>query len=277
MTADTSASPGALLRCIREHRGLLYQITQREVVGRYKGSLLGIGWSLLNPLLMLAVFTFVFSVVFQARWGVGAAGEQEGRGVFALVLFIGLMIHSLFAEVLTRSPLLVTGNVNYVKKVIFPLQILPVSALLTALFHFAISLLVWLAGHLLVLGLPHWTAVYLPLVLLPLLLLSLGVAFVLASLGVFLRDIAQTMGLVATVLLFLSPIFFPLERMPESYQPLLLVNPLTFIIQQARDVLVWGRMPDLQGLAIYAALASLVLVSGFAWFQKTRKGFADVL
>lgn len=277
MTADTSASPAALLRCIREHRGLLYQITQREVVGRYRGSLLGIGWSLLNPLLMLAVFTFVFSVVFQARWGVGEAGVEEGRGVFALVLFIGLMIHSLFAEVLTRSPLLVTGNVNYVKKVIFPLQILPVSALLTALFHFAVSLLVWLAGHLLVMGVPHWTVICLPLVLLPLLLLSLGVAFVLASLGVFLRDIAQTMGLVATVLMFLSPIFFPLERMPESYQPLLLANPLTFIIQQAREVLVWGRMPDLQGLAIYAALASLVLAGGFAWFQKTRKGFADVL
>ena len=277
MTVDTSASPGALLRAIHQHRSLLYQISQREVVGRYKGSLLGIGWSLLNPLLMLAVFTFVFSVVFQARWGVGLPGQEESRGVFALVLFIGLMVHGLFAEILTRSPQLVTGNVNYVKKVIFPLEILPVSALLTALFHFCVSLLVWLVGYVLLLGLPPLTAIYLPLVIAPLLVLSLGVAFVLASLGVFLRDIAHTMGLLASVLLFLSPIFFPLERMPASYQPLLLANPLTFIIQQARDVLIWGRQPDLAGLATYALVSLALLLAGFAWFQKTRKGFADVL
>jgi len=267
----------ALLRSFFSHSSLIVQITKREVVGRYRGSLIGIGWSFLNPLLMLAVFTFVFSVVFQAKWGVALEGEEEGKGVFAVVLFVGLIVHALFAEILTRSPALILGNVNYVKKVIFPLEILPITAVLSALFHTAISLVVWLAAHLLLIGVPGWQIVFLPLVLLPLVVLSLGVAYILASLGVFLRDIGQTMGILATVLLFLSPVFFPIDRLPEQYQPLFLANPLTFIIQQAREVLIWRGEPDFSGLLIYTGIASLVLLVGFAWFQKTRKGFADVL
>lgn len=267
----------ALLRSFFGHSSLIVQITKREVVGRYRGSLIGIGWSFLNPLLMLAVFTFVFSVVFQAKWGVALEGEEEGKGVFAVVLFVGLIVHALFAEILTRSPALILGNVNYVKKVIFPLEILPITAVLSALFHTAISLVVWLAAHCLLIGVPGWQIVFLPLVLLPLVVLSLGVAYILASLGVFLRDIGQTMGILATVLLFLSPVFFPIDRLPEQYQPLFLANPLTFIIQQAREVLIWRGEPDFSGLLIYTGIASLVLLVGFAWFQKTRKGFADVL
>lgn len=267
----------ALLRSFLGYRALIAQITKREVVGRYRGSLIGIGWSFLNPLLMLAVFTFVFSVVFQAKWGVALEGEEEGKGVFAVVLFVGLIVHALFAEILTRSPALILGNVNYVKKVIFPLEILPITAVLSALFHAAISMVVWLAAHCLLIGLPGWQIVFLPLVLLPLLVLSLGVAYILASLGVFLRDIGQTMGILATVLLFLSPVFFPIERLPEQYQPLFLANPLTFIIQQAREVLIWRGVPDFMGLLVYTGIAMVVLLVGFAWFQKTRKGFADVL
>lgn len=275
--APQPASPLALVRSCAKHRNLILQITRREVVGRYRGSVIGLGWSFLNPLLMLAVFTFVFSVVFQAKWGVEMAGQSEGKGMFAIVLFIGLIVHALFAEVLTRSPALVVGNVNYVKKVIFPLEILPVSAVISALFHAVISIVVWLIAHLLIAGIPGWQVIFLPLVLLPLLVLALGVSYILASLGVFLRDIAQTMGILATVLLFMSPVFFPVERLPEQYQPFFLLNPLTFIIEQARDVLIWHKLPDFAGLSVYMLCALAVLVVGFAWFQKTRKGFADVL
>lgn len=238
---------------------------------------MGIGWSFLNPLLMLAVFTFVFSVVFKAKWGVSMGGEEEGKGVFAVILFVGLIIHTLFSEILTRSPSLIVGNVNYVKKVIFPLEILPITAVLSALFHMAISLLVWLFAYLLLIGLPGWQIVFLPLVALPLLVLSIGVSYILASLGVFLRDIGQTMGILATVLLFLSPVFFPIEHLPEQYRPLFLANPLTFIIQQSREVLIWKHVPDFMGLLFYTLVATVVLLVGFAWFQKSRKGFSDVL
>lgn len=275
--APQPASPLALAGTCARHRNLILQITRREVVGRYRGSVIGLGWSFLNPLLMLAVFTFVFSVVFQAKWGVEMEGQSEGKGMFAIVLFIGLIVHALFAEVLTRSPALIVGNVNYVKKVIFPLEILPVSAVISALFHAVISIVVWLIAHLLIAGLPGWQVVFLPLVLLPLLVLALGVSYILASLGVFLRDIAQTMGILATVLLFMSPVFFPVERLPEQYQPFFLLNPLTFIIEQARDVLIWHKLPDFVGLSIYTLCALALLCVGFAWFQKTRKGFADVL
>lgn len=275
--APQPASPAALARSCWRHRGLIAEITRREVVGRYRGSVMGLGWSFLNPVLMLAVFTFVFSVIFQAKWGVEMEGQSEGKGVFAVVLFIGLIVHALFAEVLTRSPALIVNNVNYVKKVIFPLEILPVSAVISALFHTVISVLVWFIAHFLIIGVPGWQVVFLPLVLFPLLVLSLGISFILASLGVFLRDIAQTMGIIATVLLFLSPIFFPIERLPEQYQPLFLLNPLTFIIEQARDVLIWRRLPDFMGLSVYMLCTIAFLFIGFAWFQKTRKGFADVL
>lgn len=275
--APQPASLLALLRSAIANRALITQITKREVVGRYRGSVIGLGWSFLNPLLMLAVFTFVFSVVFKAKWGVSMGGEEEGKGMFAVVLFVGLIVHALFAEILTRSPSLILGNVNYVKKVIFPLEILPITAVLSALFHTAISLLVWLAAHVLLIGVPGWQIIFLPLVLFPLVLLSIGVAYILASLGVFLRDISQTMGILATVLLFLSPVFFPIERLPEQYHSLFLANPLTFIIQQSREVLIWKHVPDFAGLLLYTAVASVVLLVGFAWFQKTRRGFADVL
>jgi len=226
---------------------------------------------------MLAVFTFVFSVVFQTKWNVDMAGKNQGQGLFAVVLFMGLILHGMLAEVLTRSPAVIVSNVNFVKKVIFPLEILPISIVFSAIFHAFVSIMVWLVAHLLLVGLPAWHIVFLPLVMLPLAVLALGVSFFLASLGVFMRDINQTMGILVTVLLFLSPIFFPVDRLPEPYQPLFILNPLTFIIEQARAVALWGQYPDFIGLAIYMAGALILLWGGFAWFQKTRVGFPDVL
>jgi lipopolysaccharide transport system permease protein len=249
-------------------------MTKREVVGRYKGSIMGLAWSFLNPVFMLVVYTFVFSVVFKARWGVGG---EETKTQFAVVLFVGMIVHGLFAEVLNRAPGLILSNANYVKKVVFPLEILPAISMVAALFHSLVSLLVLFIAFVIFNGYLHWTAVFAPLVLLPLVILTLGLAWVLASLGVFIRDIGQTIGIVTTVLLFLAPVFFPVTALPEEYRPLIMANPLTFIIEQARDVLIWGRLPDWLGLGIYTLVATAVAWAGYAWFQKTRKGFADVL
>jgi lipopolysaccharide transport system permease protein len=235
---------------------------------------LGISWSLLNPLLMLIIYTFVFSVVFKARWGVNTG---ESKTQFAIVLFVGMIVHGLFSEVINRAPALITSNVNFVKKVVFPLDILPSVAIGAALFHSLVSLGVLIVAFVLFNGYLNWTAIFIPLVLLPLIILTLGVAWMLASLGVFLRDLGQTTGIITTILLFFSPIFYPVTALPVRLRPWIMVNPLTFIIEQAREVLIWGHLPNWVGLGIYSIVALAVAWAGYAWFQKTRKGFADVL
>ncbi len=261
-----------LLPGLWQHRALVRQMVQREVVGRYRGSFLGLLWSFVTPVLMLSVYTFVFSVVFQARWG----GSGENRFEFALVLFAGLIVFNLFSECVARAPGLVLSNANYVKKVIFPLEILPWVSLGSALFHAAISIGVLVLSLGVALSLP-WTAVFLPLVLLPLVLLVMGLSWLLASLGVFVRDVSQFVGMVMTVLMFMSPIFYPASALPEAVRGWLFLNPLTFIIEQTRDVLIWGNQPNWSGLALYTLFALAMMQAGYFWFQKTRKGFADVL
>ncbi|MGE1175783.1 ABC transporter permease [Pseudomonas sp. BW7P1] len=259
------------------HRHLIYQMTKREVIGRYRGSVLGLLWSFLNPLMMLSVYTFVFAVVFKSRWGITPAGTEESKTMFAIMLFAGLIVHAVFAEVINRSPSVVLSNVNYVKKVVFPLEVLPIITLGAALFHGLISLTVLVLAYCIFQGMPHLTTLLVPVVMLPLLILTLGLAWVLASLGVYLQDVGQTTGIITTVMLFLSPVFFPLHSLPEQYQTLILLNPLTFIIEQMREVVIWGRLPDFMGLGVYLLIALLVAAAGYAWFQKTRSGFADVL
>ena len=272
--ARQPTSPLFLLRSFWRNRQLIAQMVKREVVGRYKGSVLGIAWSFFNPLLMLGIYTFVFSVVFKSRWGVS---NDETKTQFAIVLFVGMIVHGLFAEVINRAPTLITTNVNFVKKVVFPLDILPAVAIGAALFHYFISLGVLLIAFVLFNGYLNWTAIFLPLVLLPLIILTLGFAWMLASLGVFLRDLGQTTGIITMVLMFFSPIFYPVTALPVEMRPWIMANPLTFIIEQSREVLIWGHLPNSMGLSIYTLAATAVAWAGYAWFQKTRKGFADVL
>jgi lipopolysaccharide transport system permease protein len=266
-------SPVAMANSLWRHRELILQMTRREVLGRYKGSAMGLLWSFFNPVLMLTVYTFVFSVVFNARWSSGS----ESRIQFALVLFTGLIVHTLFADVLNRAPSLVLSNINFVKKVIFPLEILPIIAIGAALFHALISISVLLGAHLLFNGYLHWTILFLPFVLIPILILILGVAWILASLGVYLRDVGQLVGIFTSILLFLSPIFYPISALPEFLRPWMLINPLTFIIEQMRSVLIAGQPPNWQGLSLYLFGSMTFTSIGYFWFQKTRKGFADVL
>jgi lipopolysaccharide transport system permease protein len=272
--ANPPTSLTSLARSLWQHRELISQMTKREVVGRYRGSVMGLAWSFFNPILMLVVYTFVFSVIFKAKWGTGA---DESQTTFAIVLFVGMIVYGLFAEMANRAPNLILSNVNYVKKVIFPLEILPVISLGAALFHTLISLAVLLSTILLFNGSLAWTVIYFPLILTPLLLATLGVAWFLASIGVFVRDVGQTVGIFTTVLMFLSPVFFPITALPEKFQVWLLLNPLTFIIEQSRAVMIFGKQPDWVGLAIYSVASMAVAWAGYWWFQKTRKGFADVL
>lgn len=270
---DFSISPVGMCKSLWVNRSLIAALVVREVFGRYRGSFFGILWSFFHPLFMLAVYTFVFSVVFKARWGSGAGTKTE----FALVLFAGLIVFNLFAECFSRAPSLILSNVNFVKKVIFPLEILPVVALCGALFHAVISLLVWIGAYWLFYGFPYLTVLYIPMIFFPLCLFILGISWMLASLGVYLRDVSQLVGLLTTVLMFLSPIFYPITVLPESYRIFLLFNPLTPVIEQSRKVLYWGESPDWILLGCYLVVMLGIACLGFAWFQKTRKGFADVL
>ncbi|MCX5875932.1 MAG: ABC transporter permease [Deltaproteobacteria bacterium] len=266
-------SPRAMAGSLWHNRSLIWLLVVREVAGRYRGSILGILWSFFNPVFMLAVYTFVFSVVFKARWG----ASDESRAEFALILFAGLLVFNLFVECINRAPMLILANINYVKKVVFPLEILPWVAFGAALFHALVSLAVWLLFSFWVFGVPQVTLLFFPLVLVPLGLLVMGLSWFLAALGVFLRDVVQLVGVMTTVLLFLTPIFYPVSAIPERYRLFLHLNPLTFIVEQSRDLLIFGSGLAWGRLGLLTAFAFLVAWLGFAWFQKTRKGFADVL
>lgn len=256
---------------------IILQMIRREIVGRYKGSIIGVFWSFLTPILMLLVYTFVFSIVFQAKWVLDGSSISEPKSQFALVLFIGMIVHSLFAEAVNASTTLILSNVNFVKKVVFPLEVLPVIQVGVSLFMCCINLLVLFLA-LIFLGYQlYWTIVFIPMVLFPLLLLTLGFSWFLAALGVFVRDINQPVVILTTIMMFLAPVFFPMAAIPEEYRYLIMLNPLTFIIEQSRAVLIWGRYPDILGLSAYYLASIFVAWAGYAWFQKTRKGFADVI
>lgn len=272
---QASASPIKLIKSLFIHRDLIAELTTRDILGRYKGSFIGIGWSLVHPLILLSAYTLVFSQIFQVRWSPVAGNVSLYE--FALILFVGIILLGLFNEVMQRAPGLVIANANYVKRVVFPIEVLPVVSVGTALFHAAISFGVLIMASTFIQGTLHWTTLFLPLILLPYMLWILGVAWFLSSFGVFVRDIGQSVGAISTLLMFLSPVFYPVSAVPESFRALMMANPLTFVIEQSRGLLLWGETPDFYQLAWYSLAAAIFCWLGYAWFQKTRKGFADVL
>lgn len=266
-------SPFHLIRSLWKHRQLILDLAKRDALGKYKGSKLGVLWSFLTPVFMLTIYTFVFSEIFQTRWTTGSTSKTE----FAIVLFAGLIMFNFFAENVSRAPALIVSNLNFVKKIVFPLEILACVNLVSSLFHMFVSLLVLICFQLLVRGHLPITILLLPMVILPLAMLCLGIAWFLSAIGVFLRDVGQTIGIFVTGLMFLSPIFFPLSSIPLRWQPLAKLNPLVFPIEQARNVQIWGVIPNGAEWLIYASVATLTAWLGFVCFQKTRRGFADVL
>ncbi|MCX7897489.1 MAG: ABC transporter permease [Rhodocyclaceae bacterium] len=254
---------------------LCKQLLVREIAGRYRGSLLGMGWALLTPLAMLAVYVFVFGVVFQAHWR-SDGPAHDGLIEFSLALFAGLVVFNFFAEVMARAPSLIVSQPNFVKKTVFPLEILPLVATLATMFHALIGLVILLVATALAGKLSFWFLA-LPLVWAPLALLVLGMAWLLSSLGVFLRDLQLLITPALSALLFLSPVFYAMDRIPEGLRAWAWANPLAVAIESVRALLFGGPLPPAPVLVTHAALACVVAWCGLFWFAKTKKGFADVL
>ncbi|MBM7132353.1 ABC transporter permease [Dyella mobilis] len=248
-------------------------MSKRDVVGRYRGSFIGLLWSFFNPLLMLMIYTFVFGYIFKSHW----VGQTGGRISFAVILFAGLNINAMFAECANRAPTLIVENPNFVKKVVFPLETLSWSTLGSALFHLVVSTLVLLAISIFASGYIPWTVVLFPIVLLCFVPFLVGIMWLFASLGVYLRDLKQAVGIITTALMFLAPIMYPMSVIPLRYQHFVLLNPLTVIVEASQDVLVWGKLPNWGLLGGYLLCSCVFAWLAFAWFERTRKGFADVL
>lgn len=261
------------MKLIFENRNLLSIMVRRDVAGRYRGAMLGLIWSLINPLLMLLVFTFVFSVVFAVRWDV----EPSSRYEFAIILFTGMIIHGFVAECLNRAPGIVVENPSYVTKVTFPLEIIPVMMVCSAFTHLLINTSVLLAAIVLIRGgLPATSPLFL-VAMVPAFMGTLGVSCLLASLGVFVRDVRQVTGTISMMLLFLSPVFYPASALPAEFRIILDLNPLTYVIESARAVLIWGEMLDWGSWVRQTVISTVVLLLGYGWFVKSRSGFADVV
>lgn len=267
-------SPARPFLSLWARRDLLMQIVQRNIQSRYKASMFGLFWMLATPLFMLAIYTFVFSVVFKARWG---DDFGDSRTAFALIMFCGISVFNIFSESISCSVGVIPGNQNYVKKVVFPLEILPVAAVLSALVFGLVSIAILLAGLGLFLHTLTITAICLPLILLPLLLLSTGLAWFVASLGTYFRDLQHAIGILLQMLFFMTPIFYKIEQLPESFRFFLQLNPLASVIQQSRRILIFGQWPVWGELLLLIGVSLLIFQLGYIWFMKTKRGFADVL
>lgn len=256
------------------HRSLLSRLTRRQIAARYRGSMLGYFWSLSHPLLMLAVYSFVFGVIFKARWGTELG---DGSGNFAIIMFCGMAVFNIFSETVNGSAHCIIGNPNFVKKVIFPLEILPMVQLLST----SILGMIWfglvLAGAWALGMRPSWTVLMLPLLLGPLMLCALGAAYVVSATTVYFRDMPHLVGIATQILFFMTPIFYPEHLVPERLRFILQCNPLTSLVSQTREVLLFGRPPDWQVCALLWLLSFCICQLGLAWFLKTKRGFADVL
>lgn len=263
-----------MLLSLKKNYGLIWQLIKRDILSRYRGSFIGLAWSFINPLIMLTVYTFVFSVVFKARWN---ATIGESKFDFAIILFAGLLVYNFFSEVVNRAPGLILSNPNYVTKVIFPLEILTWVLLGSALFQLFISLNVLLIVQLLLNQTLVWTILLFPIVLIPLILICMGLSWFLAALGVYIRDVGQITGIFTTALLFISAVFYPLSTLPEGFQKISRLNPLVFVITESRNTLLFGVPPDWASLALYSLISLIIAFLGFFWFKKMRKGFADVI
>lgn len=256
-----------------EHRDLTRELTRRDILGRYRGANFGLLWSLIGPLMMLVIYTMAFGHILGSRWN-QASGDTAAFGV---VLFLGIIVHGFFAECFARSPRLMVDNANYVKRVVFPLHVLPWSVVLSALFHMAMNLIVFVVLSVVLYGKFSFYIFLVPLVVAPLVLLTVAACWVVSSLGVYLRDINQAVPMVVTALLFLSSAIVPVDSLPERYRVIFELNPLTFFIDQMRDVALWGRLPDWIGLLKSTAAGLIAMYLSYAWFRFSSKGFADVI
>jgi len=263
-----------MLSSLLNNKYLFFQMLKRDVQQRYRGSQLGFLWAFFYPILMLLVYTFVFGIVMKVKWDIAG---QDNIG-FGLVLFTGLLCHALMAEVVIGAVGSITSNSQYVKKVVFPLEIISLVSIANALFHMFLGIIILLAIFLATGNQLHWTIVLIPIVLFPFVVFLIGISWLLSVLGVYIRDLGQIVGVLMTVLMFLCPIVYPFERLPAEMQPFVLwANPLTIIVEQLRAVVLFGQLPNWELLAIYSVGAFAMLFLGTWMFKRTRDGFADVI
>lgn len=261
-------------RTIWRYRSLVFQLAKRDVDARYRGSVLGLLWSLLTPLSMLAIYTFVFGVVLRARWPQSASGEV---GHYAIISFWGLTVFNLLSDTLNRSCRLISSNPNYVKKIAFPLEVMIVSLLASNLFQMLASLAVLLPATAVAFGWTGWSVALLPVVIFPLILFALGLSWFLSSIGVFVQDVEYTVSLLVQALFFVTPILYALESIPQQYRWIVALNPLAGVVEDVRSVALWGMAPDWPGLLFRTSIGAVTAVLGYVWFLKTKRAFADVL
>lgn len=257
---------------VLRHYNLFVELNKREFSSRYKASYGGMFWAFVQPLFLLTVYTVAFGVILKARWGFAGSTWE-----YALILFAGLIVFNACSEVLIKSTTLITSNPNFVKKVVFPLELLPVITVTTALIHALIGVGVWLVGYTLLIGTPKATIFVLPLVLICFVPLLLGLGWLLSSVGVLLKDLSHLSVMLSQSLLFLTPIFYSIEAAPLKLQQLLMLNPLTFIVEQFRLVLFYGQMPALKSLLGYFVLASVFAWASYALFKRLRPNFSDMM
>lgn len=266
-------NPASPYIALRRHFALIAQMAKRDIISRYRGSFAGLLWSFFNPLLMLAIYTFVFGYIFKARWNTQVSGHFQ----FVIMLFAGLNINQFFSECANKAPSLIIQNSNFVKKIVFPLESLAWSTVGAALFHLLVSTIVLLAISVLANHSVPWTIVLFPVVVLSFAPFVAGTVWLLASLGVFLRDLQQAMTIITTALMFLAPILYPMTTIPENFRGLMYLNPLTEIAIAAQQTLVLGETPNWAHLGLYAVMSILFSWVAFNWFERTRKGFGDVI
>jgi lipopolysaccharide transport system permease protein len=251
---------------------LIFSLARRELVARYKGSALGIVWAILNPVVTIAIFTFIFAGIFGARFG-----ASNSHWDYALYLFCGLLPWTMFQETLQQSASTIVTHANLVKRVVFPLETLPVAQTFSALGHQLFGTIALLIGGMIIQHELHPTLLWLPVLLIPQLLFTLGGAWLLASLGVFLRDIAQGITLLLMAWMYLTPIIYPESIVPEKFRIFVNLNPFTALVRSYRRILLEGLAPDWSGLLYFTICALVVFMFGYWWFARTRKNFADVI
>lgn len=278
-------SPAALVADLVRYGDLLRQFARREVEARHKGTLLGAAWTFVSPLIQLLIYTFVFGIVFEMKWGKlegGASGGGEGGagpnpGEFALTFFAGYIAFTVFQECATRASGLIADRPNLVRKVVFPLEVLPVSVLLAQLFYAAIGVVLLLSAALIATGSISPTLWLFPVVCVPLSMFALAAGWFISALGVYIRDLKQVVPVLTQMLFFATPIFYPIKNVPEEYRPVMEANPFTSLVEMTRQTLLWGEVPDWWtwgGLTLAGAVAMQL---AYAWFMRARRGFADVV
>ncbi len=275
-SASIFCEPLAAIRKWLKYQELIFQLTSREISHRYQGTYLGVIWSFITPLLMLLIYTFVFSIIFQARWGDHIHAAQS-MPQFALTLYAGLIPFVVFSESVNRASTVILGVPNYVKKIVFPLEILPMVVVGGILVHSLISIGILIVLAYVFTGTCSYTLFLLPLVYIPLVFLCLGLSWFLASLGVYSRDIRNGVEIIVQMLMFLSPVFYPANMVPEKLRAVLGINPLTSILDNFRRVLLWNEYPNWTLWGIWTVVTLLLALLGYLWFMKTKDGFTDIM